>query len=344
MILLREVNEKDLDDLLKLSQEAAERHPGFINLSTDADVWIEKIKTSIDSFSNKKVNKAHAKYIFVAEDLNEKTVVGVSMISAQHGTEEIPHFYFQIEFENKFSQTINTGFIHSTLQLKQETCGPTEIGGLMVLPQYRGSGKKIGKQISFVRFLYIAINKNRFQSELLSELLPPLTKRGKAALWEAIGRRFTNLDYPEADALSMKNKEFIDSLFPKEKIYTTLLTAEARNAIGKVSKDTEPVLHLLKSIGFKYLNQVDPFDGGPHLRAKVDEVKIIKNIKNLKAEVCKGPVSASFKGLITKKDSRPFKSILISAEIEDIKIKISSAEAEILDIKNNDEVYFMDFE
>jgi arginine/ornithine N-succinyltransferase beta subunit len=38
--------------------------------------------------------------------------------------------------------------------------------------------------------------------------------------------------------------KFIFSLFPSGKIYTTFLAAEARNAIGKVGKETEPVLQL----------------------------------------------------------------------------------------------------
>ena len=60
--------------------------------------------------------------------------------------------------------------------------------------------------------------------------------------------------------------------------------AEARNAIGKVGKDTEPVVHMLKKIGFKYLNQVDPFDGGPHLWANVSDLLPIQNVFNGKVK------------------------------------------------------------
>src|SRR6185437_991202 len=136
----------------------------------------------------------------------------------------------------------------------------------------------VGRQISFVRFLFAGLNKDRFKRKIIAELLPPLNKRGQSPLWEAVGRRFTNMDYSEADKLSQKNKEFLFSLFPTGKIYTTFLPAEARNAIGKVGKETEPALHLLKKIGFEYKNQVDPFDGGPHLWANLDDVLPIKKI------------------------------------------------------------------
>jgi arginine N-succinyltransferase len=35
---------------------------------------------------------------------------------------------------------------------------------------------------------------------------------------------------------------------------------------------------MLESIGFKYTNEVDPFDGGPHYRAITKEIKPIKEM------------------------------------------------------------------
>lgn len=275
MILLREIQETDLESLVKFSQI-----PGFINLPNDKDLLKEKISSSIKSFSNTETEFFEGKYLFVAEKLETKEIVGTSMIASQHGTVDSPHFYFEVGKEEKFSQTISTGFIHGTLKLKYDMNGPSEIGGLVINLDFRNSEARIGRQISFVRFLYLALNKRRFKRKLLAELLPPLNKKGQSPLWEAIGRRFTNMDYWEADQLCQKNKEFIFSLFPTGKIYTTFLSAEAKNAIGKVGKDTEPVLHMLTKIGFNYLNHVDPFDGGPHLTAEVEDLLPIKKVFN----------------------------------------------------------------
>jgi arginine N-succinyltransferase len=277
--LLREIQERDIEALEKFSQI-----PGFINLPNDKEMLTDMIQRAIRSFSNKIKDKNEGKYIFVAEDIPEGervgTVFGTSMIATQHGTVDSPHFYFDVSNEQKFSETINTGFIHGTLKLKYDTNGPSEIGGLVVDPSYRNNSEsRIGRQISFVRFLYAGLNKDRFKRKVIAELLPPLNKKGQSPLWEAIGRRFTNMDYWEADRLCQKNKEFIFSLFPTGRIYTSFLSAEARNAIGKVGKETEPVLHMLKKIGFEYKNQVDPFDGGPHLWANMDDVLPIKKIQ-----------------------------------------------------------------
>lgn len=323
MILLREINENDLDELEGLSRIAAEKHPGFLNLSYDRDQWREKIQTSIGSFEGKITHRPSTKFIFVAEDLETGRILGVSMTTAQHGTEDSPHFYFQIDVEKRMSDSISTGFLHGTLQLHTDTDGPTEIGGLLVNPDFRNSGEHLGRQISFVRFHFMAMHRALFKDRVLAELLPPLTKRGKSPLWEAVGRRFTNMDYVEADVLSQRDKEFITALFPSQKIYVTLLSAEARNAIGKVSKDTEPVMHMLKKIGFEYLNQVDPFDGGPHLVAQTDKIKPIANTKkyiysaspNVSAVSNTASQGSAVLGIVSIDGAKPFRAIAVNAQI-----------------------------
>lgn len=272
MLVLRSVSIDDLKDLKRLSEMVM-----FINLPPDEDIIRSKIESSLQAFKKPSRKLRENYYIFVLENLKTSEVMGVSMIHAQHGTEEEPHFFLRVGQEHKFSQTINTGFIHGTLKLGLETDGPTEIGGLVLNPDYRGGKEKLGKQLSFVRFLYMTMYPDRFKSTIHSELMPPLDKHGNSALWEAIGRRFMNMGYHEADVLSRSNKEFILSLFPSENIYQTLLPIEARDAIGKVGKETEPVRRMLEGIGFKFVHEVDPFDGGPHYRCELNDIKPIKN-------------------------------------------------------------------
>ena len=272
MFVLRSVEPDDLRELFELSNIMT-----FINLPPDEDIISSKIESSMKSFHNPSKNLWENYYIFVMEDTTTGQIIGVSMIHAQHGTEDEPHFFLTVGQEAKFSQTINTGFVHGTLKLGLEFDGPTEIGGLILNPDFRGHSEKLGKQISFVRFLYMAMNPGRFKSVVHSELMPPFDRYGNSPLWEAVGRRFLNMNYHEADVLSRSNKEFILSLFPSENIYQTLLPIEAREAIGKVGKETEPVKKMLESIGFRYMYEVDPFDGGPHYRCPLKEIKPIKN-------------------------------------------------------------------
>jgi arginine N-succinyltransferase len=321
------------------------------NIPADREILRDKVMRSVSSFGDKLPNKSDAKYIFVAEDVKNKKVIGTSQIAAQHGTTEAPHFYFEVGSEEKFSETIGTGFIHGTLKLKYDTNGPSEIGGLVLDPDFRNSEARVGRQISFVRFLFLGMNKTRFKRKVIAELLPPLNKKGQSPLWEAIGRRFTNMDYWEADELCQRNKEFIFSLFPSGKIYTTFLPAEAKNSIGKVGKETEPVLHMLTKIGFSYKSQVDPFDGGPHLWANVDDILPVKKLGNYtydpSLEV--GGAAGSDIGLLTRAGVRPgsFRAVSVRVGCKEGKLNVVEQDREtavkLLGIEPGEPLVFMPY-
>lgn len=268
---IRSVREEDVGDLSRLSKLVY-----FINLPDDRNILEKKIRLSIDSFSGRLEDKFEGEYILVLEDLKEKKLIGSSMIIARHGSPSSPHMYFRLKEIQKYSESIHSGLIHQVLQLKFDHDGPTEIGGLVVSPEYRGHRAKLGRQLSFSRFLFIKMKRRWFKDRMLSELMPPLSENKESPLWEAVGRRFTNLSYKEADILSRKNKEFVTSLFPRGDIYTCLLPGEVRDAIGKVGKDSEPVRHMLENIGFRWRNDVDPFDGGPHYWAETDKITLIR--------------------------------------------------------------------
>lgn len=283
---IRNVMLEDVEDLYELSQIV-----NFINLPSDKSLIEEKVNLSLESFKTPNPDKSKNWYIFVLVDALKDKIIGVSMIHAQHGTEKEPHFYLKVDYEQKFSKTINTGFTHGTLKLGLETNGPTEIGGLILHPDYRKH--KLGKQLSFVRFLYIAKYPERFKEVIHTELMPPFDENGNSPLWEAIGRRFMNMDYNEADILSRNNKEFILSLFPSDNIYMTLLPLEARESVGQVGRDTIPVKVMLEKIGFEYTSEVDPFDGGPHYRARQERIKTIRDAKKVKLDKAKDKESSN---------------------------------------------------
>ena len=274
--VLRSARLEDLKDLTDLAGQFS-----LLNLPADKKILTEKIERSTASFGGD-LRREEAEYLFVCEDLETETIVGSSLILAKHGTEDVPHYYFKIVKRNRFSEDLGIGFIHQVLQLKEDMNGPTEIGGLLIDRAYRRRPEKLGKQISLVRFLYMGMFRDEFESRVLCELTPPLGDGGRSESWEALGRRFTGLPYQEADLISQRNKEFISSLFPEEDIYLALLDSRARVDLGRVGQETRAAQHLLESIGFEYLHEVDPFDGGPHYGADVDKITVVQNTREVK--------------------------------------------------------------
>ena len=269
--IIRSVREDDLEELYRLANQVY-----FINLPANREILKEKIRLSTHSFSGEEPDKFAREYILVMENTEDGALVGSSMVIARHGNPVTPHMFFELRTMQKYSETIHSGFIHKVLRLRFDEDGPTEIGGLVLDPNFRSHKAKLGRQLSFARFLFIKMKRRWFKNFILSELMPPLTEDGESILWEALGRRFTNLSYQEADMLSRKNKEFVTSLFPNIDIYTCLLSGEARDAIGKVGTGAEPVKHMLEKIGFWWREHIDPFDGGPHYMGETDKITIVQ--------------------------------------------------------------------
>ncbi len=330
MFLIRSVHSKDLEYLYELS-----KLENFINLPQNKEILKKNIANSEKAFLHPDQDKSKNYFVFVLENTETKEIIGVSLIHGQHGTDEEPHFYFRVTQEERFSKTINTGFIHGILELDFEPNGYTEVGGLVLHPDYRGNKAKLGKQISFSRFLFMGLRPELFTKVVHAELLPPLDKDGNPPLWEAIGRKFTNMDYHEADKLSRVNKEFILSLFPQQKIYKALLPIVARNNIGKVGTSTEPVKKMMENIGFKYMNEVDPFDGGPHYRCLLSDIKPIKNLKNLVVKI-KDKVEQTNPVLMTLdlKDYA-FSCTMVMAQIKDDVLVVDQTTAASLKLSEN---------
>jgi arginine N-succinyltransferase len=247
-----------------------------VNLPDDRAAIRDILELSQHSFDGSISDPSAREFVFVLRDLKRNHAVATSMIIAQLGRRGSPYIYLDVDREEKYSATLDKHFVHPVLSVRYSYNGPTEIGGLVVHPNYRSGPDKLGTMISFVRFLFIAIHRQDFREEVLAELLPPLEPDGTSHLWEALGRHFTGLSYLEADKLSKRNKEFIRGLFPQGEIYATLLSPKAQEVIGAVGEQTRGVEKMLQRVGFRYAERIDPFDGGPHFVARTDEVSLIR--------------------------------------------------------------------
>lgn len=261
----------DEDQLLEVAG-----HLDTVNLPNDREAIRGILEQAQKSFAGAIKDPRRREYVFVLVDLERQRIVGTSMIIGQLGRRDAPYIYVDVFEEERVSATLDKHFRHVVLKIGYSYNGPTEIGGLIVDPEYRKKPERLGLMISYVRFLYIKMHRDWFRDELLAELLPPLEPDGTSHLWDAVGRKFTDMTYAEADLLSKKNKEFIKGLFPEGAIYATLLPQTAQDVIGKVGAQTKGVEKMLRRIGFRYAERVDPFDGGPHFTAPTDEVALVQ--------------------------------------------------------------------
>jgi arginine N-succinyltransferase len=276
--LLRNVRKEDFADLRRLGKEL-----NTVNLPSSSRELRGMIGRSLASFAGEFVKRPErAQFLFVLEDLTRKRVVGTSKIFARHGTLARPHVYFQVLKEKVRSKSLGIDFLRTFYRLKQDKRGYTEIGGLVLDREYRSHPEQLGKQLSFIRFIFMKSHPGWFRSRVIAELLPPLHPGIPSSLYQFYGYPLTRLSYHQADRLSFHNKEFILKLFPKADLYHDILPPQVQADIGKTGAGSEVARSLLLKVGFVFANQVDPFDGGPYYIANKNRIKVYQQTRQLK--------------------------------------------------------------
>jgi arginine N-succinyltransferase len=352
MFYLREAYPQDLPALMELAE-----HLDTVNLPHDEQVLSRLLHLSDRSFGGDLADIWKREYLFVLIDTGEDEpakggvgedlapgrgrVIGTSMIIAQHGTRNAPHIYFELMTDERYSQSLDRHIQHKVLKLGFNYSGPTEIGGLILLPDYRRHPDRLGRSISFVRFLYMAMHRPDFRETVLSELLPPLEADGSSLLWEQVGRRFTQMSYQEADFLSKENKEFIHALFPETDIYATLLTEPVQAILGQVGPQTRGVEKMLREIGFEFAGRIDPFDGGPHFVADTRDIRLVKEARRALVAKSSALGKRTVRALVgVERRSRPrFVAVATPVRLEEDEVLMPAITRRALGVKTGDPVW-----
>jgi arginine N-succinyltransferase len=347
LYVIRDVLKADLPGLAKLAREL-----DTVNLPDDERQLSSIIEKSARSFDGRIRNVFERDYLFVMEDLRKRSIVGSSLIISQHGTRDAPHIFFDVYEKEHYSHSVDKHFRHRVLSIGYNFDGPTEIGGLVVHPSYRGQGKP-GKQLSYVRFLYVAMHRPRFRDRILVELLPRLEDDGRSPLWEALGRKFTGLSYQQADKLSRENKEFIQQLFPPGEIYATIFTQKIQDAIGEVGPESGGAKGMLTRIGFRYDERIDPFDGGPHFSAPTELIEPIRRFRRGKLSAERLPEGVELElnevedrlvAVERTQGRNRFRAVRTLCMFRDAEMRLPEDAVEALEAKNGDRLQTIPFE
>ena len=271
MFVIRPAIQDDLATLLKFAKMVH-----FINLPADRDLLSAKVARSRRSFMLHAEDAREREFMFVLEDQETNEVIGTCGVLSSVSWPGHPQITLKVRRREHFSEDLRGGQVHTTVEMCTDETGPSEVGGLILAPGFRGRADHLGALLSLVRFHFIGLHRELFAPRILAEMMGPLTPDSLTPLWEYFGRRFINLSYREADLFSSRSKEFMLSLFPKGEIYVSMLPPEARALIGRVGEETEPARRLLEKQGFRCDGQVDPFDGGPCLEAERDAIPLVR--------------------------------------------------------------------
>jgi len=273
MIVIRPVDYIDIDQLYNLARKVG---PGMTTFPANRGILLKKIIASKKAFSTA-INKDHANsFLMVLENTKTKELMGTAGVYSNIGVEE-PFYSFKLLTRTKHSSEIQSKVHSKTLNLVNEYTSDTEIGTLILDPDFRGSG--YGKLLSKCRYLLVAQFREIFSTRIVAELRGWSDENAMSPFWESIGKHFFGgMTYDQADHLcATTDNQFIADLMPDYPIYIDLLPEDAQSVIGKPHDIGVPALNMLIKEGFLFENYVDIFDGGPTVHADIENIETIRN-------------------------------------------------------------------
>ena len=272
MMIIRPLMVTDSDAMLNLANKAG---VGFTSLPADPHRIASKIEASLAAFSGSANLESEQSYVFVLEDTQTSTVVGICGIESSIGLSS-PWYSYRIGTLVHSSRELGVHNTFPTLYLSNDQTACAEVCTLFLDPDYRQN--KNGQLLSKSRFLFLAQFPHRFETKIIAEMRGVSDDNGQSPFWDGLGAHFFDMPFAHADHLTgLGKKEFIAELMPRHPLYINLLPKEAREVIGEVHSNTLPARKMLEDEGFRYQGYVDIFDAGPTLETQVKDIRAVRD-------------------------------------------------------------------
>ena len=323
------------DDLEELENLVAQAGVGITSLAIDTQTLRNKIQVTLASFEASVRELGDQQYLFVLEDLDSESVVGMSAVRAAVGLRE-PFYSYRIGTIVHASKALDVHSKFPALYLSNDYTGSTELTSLYLYPSVRGG--RLGTLISKARLLFIAEFPDRFAEKVIAEIRGVSTDDGHSPFWDGLGKHFFSMDFPTADYLvGTGNKSFIAELMPKHPIYALFLPTDAQEVIGQAHQKSKAALRILEEEGFHYEGYVDIFDAGPTVECRRDQILTVRSSLRRQAHITPN-ADRGQKALISNTRVSDFRCCVANAALDGTTVGIASDTARALRIAEGEPV------
>ena len=327
MWVVRSVRIEDVDSLFQLAQSATK---GLTSLQLDRSRLLDRVEQSTFAFSRTGISPRGEPYVLVLVNTESGELVGTSTVYAKTGGYQPLYAYRRVESEHE-SELLGVRQHRVRLDLERIHDGPTEIGSLFLRGIYRGEGR--GRWLSLARFALISMLPHRFADRVIAEMRGRANPDGSVPFWDAVAGRFIPVDFATADAMSTISKQFIEEMMPQHPIYLDLLEQEIREGIGKVHKETEPAVAMLKAEGFTGTELFDIFDAGPVISAETQSIRAVQRTRSVTVAGVVNQLKGPTTQLMVATTQEGFTSVLTDVQVEGDTIQVVSRDARQLRIE-----------
>jgi arginine N-succinyltransferase len=274
--LIRPANMGDLQPIYEMAKRTG---GGFTNLPPDKKALSEKLERSAAGFDRVGEFVADDLYVFVLQNSITGEVRGTCQIFGKVG-QTWPFYSYRIGALTQHSVELERTFRADILNLSTDLEGATEVGGLFLHPGERAGG--LGLLIARSRYLFIRNHRQRFADRTIAELRGVIDEAGGSPFWDGVAGRFFGMSFQEADEFNAKfGNQFIADLMPKHPVYIAMLQESAKTVIGVPHPSGRAAMRMLENEGFGWENYIDIFDGGPTMTARTDQIRSIREAKDV---------------------------------------------------------------
>lgn len=316
--LLRPARLADLDALVRFAQASTF---GIHTLKPGREHLRERIERSQRAFAASELASGDEIYHFVLEDLATGRVVGTSGLVANAGAEG-RFFSWRNEFTVHASEELGIVNRVHTLRLCEDLSGHSLLSSFYIEPEYAETAAP--QLLSRGRLLFVKQHAARFAERIAAENPGLCDAEGRSPVWEALGRRFFMMAFPEAELRTRgRSKSFIADLLPRSPVYVPLLTEEAQWALGQLHPDGELPFSILIDEGFDADSHVDVFDGGPIAEARTAMLRSVVGAHALPAHL-QTEAPADGWHLLANTHCAEFRAVLAPAQASERQLGLSA--------------------
>jgi len=307
---------------------------GFTNLPAEKSTLEAKLEQSAAGFERAGDTPGDDLYVFMLENVATKQIRGTCQVFGAVGTKQ-PFYSYLISTLTQKSAELGKTFRNQTMTLTNDLEGASEVGGLFLHPHERAGG--LGMLLARSRYLFIKSHRERFADTVLAELRGVMDEAGHSPFWDALGGRFFDLTFPQADEFNaIHGTQFIADLFPKSPIYVSMLPESAKAVIGQPHLSGKAALKMLEKEGFIWDGYVDIFDGGPTVTARTDAIRTIR--KAVSVRVADHEPEHGHSMLVSRGRLQDFVACYATVEIDGEEAAIDAAARKMLDVTVGDEI------
>ncbi|MDF3835059.1 arginine N-succinyltransferase [Cupriavidus basilensis] len=278
MWIARPAVEKDASALFALAQRAT---PHVHTLPRTRERIDDAVSRCAEALARSVDMPGDERYQMVLER-PDGTLAGAASISATAGAAGA-YFSYRNDVIHHVSRDLGISNNVHVLTLSSDLTAHSQLSGFLV--DAPGEDAWAGPLLSRSRLMLAAADRRRFADEFFVCLAGQTRADHSSPFWDAIGRKFFNMDYLSAERVvqGARNGTLFVELMPHYPVYVSLLPDEAREVIGQLHPAATYPFDILSAEGFEAERYVDIFDGGPVLEAHASRLQTLATARTLTA-------------------------------------------------------------